>query len=315
LPVSPHLAHTPKPQLLCVLGSCMRAFLRRDKAVLPWRCTAFCRGILFFAFCSLIVAVGTVAVGAQSRAQAIADTDSNSASLWVTATAGKEQLRFASLGIVQRMRLEVLNQVGDVVYDSEFQEGSLLDWKVDDKNGQPLPDGLYGCVVTVDDISGQSIHPQGVFWLKNGTVQFGSTQSNNAEAAASLEGKESVTVLRGKEGLPITHLAHDAKIARIVSSRGGLNFRVGNFFSGKDVEHMRLTAEGRLGIGVEEPAANLDVAGLIRASEGFQFGDGTVLKMEPSQPLATTVIALTKVPADCQPIRLINTRRLRSFES
>ena len=112
----------------------------------------FRRLMPLFVFCFLILAVGTLAVGAQSQAQPLPEGYSNSISLWVTASAGKEQVRFASLGIVQRMRLEVLNQVGDIVYDSDFREGNLLDWKVDDKAGNRLPEGLYGCLVTVEDI-------------------------------------------------------------------------------------------------------------------------------------------------------------------
>ncbi len=36
------------------------------------------------------------------------------------------------------------------------------------------------------------------------------------------------------------------------------------FFSGKDVEQMRLTEEGNLGVGTDKPKAKLDVAGVIR---------------------------------------------------
>jgi hypothetical protein len=90
------------------------------------------------------------------------------------------------------------------------------------------------------------------------------------------EGQKPVTILRGIEPLPITQLAHDAS-AGIISGSGGLSFRVGDLFTGTDVEHMKLTDEGNLGIGVEEPAFKLDVGGMIRA-DGIMFPDGTVLR-------------------------------------
>jgi hypothetical protein len=62
----------------------------------------------------------------------------------------------------------------------------------------------------------------------------------------------------------------------LVSGSGGLSFRAGDFFAGKDVERMRLTPEGNLGIGLSNPQARLDVAGMIRTSEGIMFPDGTV---------------------------------------
>ena len=52
---------------------------------------------------------------------------------------------------------------------------------------------------------------------------------------------------------------------QIIRDRGALSFRVGDVFSGKDKEQMRLTEDGRLGIGTSDPQAKLDVAGTIRA--------------------------------------------------
>ncbi|HKG11840.1 MAG TPA: tail fiber domain-containing protein, partial [Pyrinomonadaceae bacterium] len=48
--------------------------------------------------------------------------------------------------------------------------------------------------------------------------------------------------------------------------------------SGNDREQMRVTPEGRVGIGTTDPQATLDVAGAVRAQDGIVFGDGTVLK-------------------------------------
>ena len=77
-------------------------------------------------------------------------------------------------------------------------------------------------------------------------------------------------------GRSATLLGHDGRGGLLVSGSGGLSFRLGDFFEGQDVERMRLTEQGNLGIGVETPRARLDVGGVIRTSEGIRFPDGTL---------------------------------------
>ena len=71
-------------------------------------------------------------------------------------------------------------------------------------------------------------------------------------------------------------LAHNGSEGQIIRDRGALSFRLGDFFSGNDQEQMRLTEEGNLGIGTDQPHAKLDVAGTIRTTQGIEFADGTV---------------------------------------
>ena len=40
---------------------------------------------------------------------------------------------------------------------------------------------------------------------------------------------------------------------------------------------MRITEDGRIGVGTDKPEATLDVAGTVRVSEGLRFADGTTL--------------------------------------
>src|SRR5262249_32002214 len=75
----------------------------------------------------------------------------------------------------------------------------------------------------------------------------------------------------------ITQLALEGTNGAVVSTSGDLSFRFGDFLAGQDTERMRLTAEGKLGIGTDKPQAPLDVYGLIRTSKGIIFADGTVL--------------------------------------
>jgi hypothetical protein len=84
------------------------------------------------------------------------------------------------------------------------------------------------------------------------------------------------------ESPKITLTAHDGETGQLVTTSGDLSFRFGDFLNRKDIEVMRLTAEG-----------DLDVAGLIRTGKGIVFPDGSIqrsaampsiVRMRPSNP-------------------------------
>src|SRR5205814_4779649 len=85
-----------------------------------------------------------------------------------------------------------------------------------------------------------------------------------------------------------TVIAHDGTDGQIIRDRGALSFRIGDFFSGNDQEQMRLTEEGSLGIGTAKPEAKLDVAGAVRARQGFMFNDGSTLNVNEKGALILT---------------------------
>src|SRR5919107_530836 len=96
--------------------------------------------------------------------------------------------------------------------------------------------------------------------------------------ASAADSARSLSAVSGGAAPAVTLTAHDGSIGQVVSTRGGLSFRSGDFFSGRDKELMRLTPEGNLGLGVSDPQARLDVAGTIRARGGILFDDGSVLR-------------------------------------
>jgi hypothetical protein len=85
-----------------------------------------------------------------------------------------------------------------------------------------------------------------------------------------------LTIVPTDARLAATALAHNGSEGRLLTGSGAFSVRTGDFFAGKEREQLRLTAEGKLGLGVADPQAKLDVAGSIRTSEGIVFPDGTI---------------------------------------
>jgi len=119
----------------------------------------------------------------------------------------------------------------------------------------------------------------------------------------------------GKERAAVV-TAHDGTDGQVNSTSGSLTFRTGNVFSNQDQEQMRITPEGRVGIGTKAPETTLDVAGTIKARGGIQFNDGSVLSSAKDAPAAgagannlsgTNIITAINDPAT---VGLINDNRV-----
>jgi hypothetical protein len=177
------------------------------------------------------------------------------------------------MGGAKQTRLEVLGESGDSLYNSGFQAGSVRDWNMEDAHGQRLSDGLYLCLLTVRDLSGGMSVKQGSILVQGGQA---SLQMKEAEQVAPTAPDKRLAPVTD-DSAAVTLTAHDGSDGQLVSTRGSLSFRAGDFFAGKDRELMRLTPEGNLGVGTRTPEAMLDVAGTIRARGGIRFDDGTVL--------------------------------------
>jgi hypothetical protein len=229
----------------------------------------------YFSLCACLLLASLASSSAFAQA---AKADS---SYSVLAATSAEQVRFTALGEVYQLRLEVFSAAGERLFDSDFKPGNLLDWKLQNQQGQRLAEGAYRCVVTTKSLAGQMSQKHGLLLLQAGqvTLQVPGPDAQAIQAAnllSILSQSDFLTLLDKQNLLPLTLLTHDGEQGRVVSGRGGLSFRTGDFFAGKDVEHMRLTAEGKLGLSVTDPQAKLDVGGLIRTSEGIMFPDGSV---------------------------------------
>jgi hypothetical protein len=232
--------------------------------------------LIFSIIFSAIVLTGSAA--AQDAARSQQGPAAQSAAV-VTASSTASGVRFVSPNDARRIRLEVYTQAGERLFDSDFRAGSIIDWEA-----QGIGDGSYLCVVTIEDLQGASARRLTAVNVSQGRASLRGDNEEKLRAefaqALSAAGQSSDDALaaRQKKGQALTITAHDGQNGQVTSTSGALTFRTGDVLSGGDREQMRVTPEGRVGIGTDTPQVTLDVAGTVRAQDGIVFGDGTVLK-------------------------------------
>ncbi len=199
-------------------------------------------------------------------AQDPTEVDGPKSSPVITAAVAGETVRFTSPAGSIQMRVQILSESGDPVFDSTWRDGNVFDWAIETP-GQPLTGGSYRCVVMAKDLEGRVTRKEATVIAQGGQV---SIERRAGVGGLTLAGP-------GESGPKITALTHDGTNGAIVSTGGDLSFRFGNFLAGKDAERMRLTSDGKLGIGTDKPQETLDVNGLVRTSKGILFEDGTIL--------------------------------------
>src|SRR5438876_2382882 len=216
-----------------------------------------------------------------------------SSSAIVTAASSGNVVRVSAPRNITHIRLEVFSAAGEKVFDSGNRDGNLLDWRWQDENAPACSADSYLCVVTVQSLSGKMSR-------KLANVSFANQQASlkpveiaqltpvQTQALSATETDTPLTIIDGDQSIAATVIAHDGNDGQITRTRGALTFRVGDFFSSTDKEQMRLTEEGNLGIGTAKPKVKLDVAGVIRAREGFMFADGSTLKLNEKGVLTRT---------------------------
>ena len=225
-----------------------------------------------------------------ARAQSdTAKTDKPDA-LTITASASGERVRFTASSTVVQIRLEIYNSTGKKMFDNEMRGGNVLDWHLEDGQAQRLADDAYLCVVTVKSLSGKITQEVGSVTIEKAYASLrpvDPTQmtAQQVQAVGPVEENSSLTIVKEDESRTTTVIAHNGEDGQITRGRGALSFRIGDFFSGKDTEQMRLTQEGNLGIGITNPLVRLDVDGVIRASQGIIFPDGTTQYSAASKTL------------------------------
>jgi hypothetical protein len=217
----------------------------------------------------------------RAQAQSQSGAPIKASGLTITASATGDRVRFTAPSSVVQIRLEVYNSAGRKLFDNELRGGNVLDWHMQDGQAEPLLDSTYLCVVTVKSLSGRITQRVGFVKIEQSAAKLQATETaqmtpQQVEAIGPVEENAALTILEADQQPTTTVLAHNGEDGQISRGKGALSFRLGDFFSGKDTEQMRLTAEGNLGIGLSNPAVKLDVNGFVRASQGIVFPDGSV---------------------------------------
>ena len=231
--------------------------------------------LIFSVIISAIVLTGSAAAQSAAASQ---QQGRPSQGVVVTAASTASGVRFVSPNEARRIRLEVYTQAGERLFDSDFQAGNIVDW-----NAQGLADGSYLCVVTVEDLRGANARRLSAVNVAGGraSVRGDNEEKLKSEFAQALaaagQSESDALAARQKKEQALTLTAHDGENGQVTSTKGSLTFRTGDTLSGNDREQMRVTPEGRVGIGTSDPQATLDVAGQVRAQGGIVFSDGTVL--------------------------------------
>jgi trimeric autotransporter adhesin len=212
----------------------------------------------------------------------------------VTASVFGANIRFAAPGQTLQIRLEIYSPAGELVFDSGQRAGSVLDWQAAQASA-PMADGSYLSVVTVRDFNAIYHQRLGLISVTAGQAALNSFEPSalthaqsqtlasrrKAQKIEALGNDESVTVLREGRDRSVVVAAHDGRDGQVTSTTGAVTIRTGDFFAGTEREQMRVTPDGRVGIGTNDPRATLDVNGEVLARGGVRFEDGTVLKSAP----------------------------------
>ena len=233
-------------------------------------------------------------------------------------------VRMIAHGESLQIRMEIYSATGDLVSDSGLRNGNIIDWKQTDAL-QGMPDGSYLVVVTVKDFKGNLNQRTAALSLQAGQVQLQNQKRNEVTTAQAQsmtnrlagkkvkvsDGDDAVSILREGKERAVVVAAHDGTDGQVSSTTGAITFRTGNVFANQETEQLRITPEGRVGIGTKTPETTLDVSGTIKARGGIQFDDGSTLtsaknlspdKGAPGQaggntPSGTTIITAINDPA------------------
>lgn len=74
----------------------------------------------------------------------------------VTIIIGREQVRFAAQKAVEQMQLQVINQFGEVVYDSGVINQPEINWPLRNGLGEDLKNGLYAYILSLKEVGAET---------------------------------------------------------------------------------------------------------------------------------------------------------------
>jgi hypothetical protein len=259
-----------------------------------------------------LILLASAPTSAQERQAA--PTQAEATAVTVAAAATESGVRFTAPAAAAA-RVEVFAADGAKLVDSDFQPGGIIDLAA----GQFPVDGEYLCVVTFRELSGRLRQRYAVVAVESGraSVRASSREGLSAAQAQAWEASraalavapsavedEGVAVVSEAEARSLVVAAHDGRDGSLTSTAGALTLRTGDVLSGRGREHVRVTEDGKVGVGTDQPEATLDVAGDIRASGslraagGIRFDDGSALNSADGKLRLTNSAGAAQVPVD-----------------
>ncbi|MCA1606372.1 MAG: hypothetical protein LC775_13080, partial [Acidobacteria bacterium] len=144
------------------------------------------------------------ALAQENRAPINNPQESVPAAPLVKATATAKRVRFVSPGTVVQLRLQVYNEAGQKLFDTELHGGNVLDWHLQDGAGQDFQAGSYACVLTIKSLSGRLSQRVGLVTVndKNAAIQAAEgAQLSLAQqqTIGPVEGNAALTILQESE--------------------------------------------------------------------------------------------------------------------
>src|SRR5687768_7573026 len=143
----------------------------------------------------------------------------------VTATATAKRVRFVSPGSVVQLRLEVFNEAGQKLFDTELRGGNVLDWNLQDGAGERVSSGSYACVLTIKSLSGRISQRVGLVTVideKTATEAAGAGELSLAQqqTIGPVEGSTGFTVIQQSDAEALTTVTHDGTRGQVSRTRG-----------------------------------------------------------------------------------------------